>query len=391
MRAVCLFVAAALPLMVGCPKKEYVPKGAEVQRDLANDLLAQAANFHLRASLDDDPSIYMGRFVPADQLESVDEAAAMTTSCSKFVTHRVVGAGGTFDSYMKASTSVAASLGLPQIPGVSVPIKIDASGGYKRGVLTRVKYTAKKKMQGFVTDPEGLKQCCREDAANCTSLYIGEFVMGSGQFYSAAGRSGKGKLGVEVSPTGVQTISAGVEFKDGIEWHESFTFEDVYFSFRTTENRVQSGGNGCAELDSWPAKRSDGETWKGVSEYVSSERKANQMAMRDARMQVVQWGGEQLVMAGGETSSMSGPAGKLTALIESDDFLEFSSAGVATHVKDLDWCLKKDVTGEGTFYKAYVHAFVANEAVPQVEQAVEEAVGKYEAGAKPEPEPDTEE
>jgi hypothetical protein len=106
-------------------------------------------NVFIRASFDDNPKSFVGRFVP-DQLPrtEIDENRAAKTRCTEFIKIEEVNASGSFDSTYNGSNAVSANLGV-------VPIASAELNKSSEGVL-RVKYTLKKKMRANVEDPAGL-------------------------------------------------------------------------------------------------------------------------------------------------------------------------------------------------------------------------------------------
>ena len=89
--------------------------GGMVVPDASTSMVVPASNqsIFLRASFDDDPSPYIGHFLP-DALApgEIDENNAVKTRCSEFITFKEVNASGTFDEVFNSSSKVGASLGV---------------------------------------------------------------------------------------------------------------------------------------------------------------------------------------------------------------------------------------------------------------------------------------
>ena len=225
-RAVVLSAAAGCVLL-GCPG------GANAPLPQPQAVIEPTRAIHLRAAFDDDPSVYVGRFVP-DNLkpEEVDENSAAQTRCSQFFSTKVVNSSQDMDEVIYSSTKAAASVGIPKLGGVN------ASNNTEGRV--RVKYTLVKRIQTVVSDPAGLDRCCKAQPDQCTGKIIGEFLMGSGEVYQYYGRDSS----LEANGV-VKAVSGNVDVKDSTSWKKVNTFKDMYFAFLTTA--VSTGGARLAD------------------------------------------------------------------------------------------------------------------------------------------------
>lgn len=316
-------------------------------------------NFYMRVSFDQDPSVFMGRFVPPEATAAdIDESAAMQTPCSKFITIRKVAAGGVeFDEYFTAGASAAASVGIP-------PVALEASAS--RSKVVRIKYVATEKWIAHIEDMEGFQRCCDKAPGQCTNRYIGEFLGGTGEIY--AGYSQDTDLGG--SHGGITA-----EIKDGVAWRKAVTFKNpVFFAFKTTENRIGQSGpsdGSCAHnfRNSVP-KSPHGIYFVGVSDLMPSERTAREQAMLDARQQVIRYLGEQIVQGGQSVEITKGDVEALQVKMKDERFLQRASGGVARFVKDECWDNERVTVPGSTKYQARVLAFFPNEEIEAAVKAI---------------------
>lgn len=321
-------------------------------------------NFFLRVSFDQDPSVFLGRFVPPEATAAeIDETAAMQLPCSKFFTVKKVPAGGVeFDEYFNASTSAAASIGIPGVASGNV------SAG--RGKVVRIKYTATEKWIANIEDTAGYQRCCMQAPGQCTDRFIGEFLAGTGEIY-AGYTAGAGAGG---SYNGVTA-----ELKDGVEWRRAVVFKNpVFFAFKTSENRmgVNTAPSGQCQHQFRNAvpKSPLGVYFVGVSEWVPSERSAREFALLDARQQVIRFLGEQIVQGGRSTEVTQGQLQALQIAMKDERFMERTSGGLARFVKDECWENEVTTSPDGTKYLARVLAFIPNEEIDAATKAVLEQV-----------------
>ena len=303
---------------------------------------APKKSVYVRASFDDDPSPYLGRFVPASlPADQIDENAAAQTRCSKFVTHKELRAAGTFDEVINASSGVAASLGVAAVGGIS------ASAGTKAGV--RVTYKLDKKMRAEISDPDGFDRCCKAAPDQCSNLMIGEFLSGTGEVYQFAGS----EQGIKAA--GRQALNTGdFDFKSGIAWKRSSTFEKVYFAFRTQAARLGSAKTApddCSWANAVPTSL-DGTYFVGMSQPAMSEAQARDYAQRNGRAAVVRYLGEFIQTSTGSTSSA------VDGFLKDEDKISTVAKGLARKVKAERFCpAEQKETPDGMMYVAQVLMF----------------------------------
>ena len=279
----------------------------------------------LRASFDDDPSPFIGSFLP-DHLgpAEIDENQAMKTRCSGFISFKELKASGTYDEYYNSAAQAGVSVGVPGI----------ASGGLSAGktATVRVRYELTKKMRAEVKDQAGFDQCCNAAPDQCPDFILGEFFYGTGHLFQAVG-SQAGFDGEGVTASGV---TGGVDFKDEIAWRRQSNFEEVYFAFRKQRVRNSQAAsrqdpNDCSWANALPTSL-DGTYFVGVSSPALSEADARDMAMRNARTQVVRYLGEYITSASTTTSSA------IEGYLQDEKVVSAVSEGLVSKVKDQRWC-----------------------------------------------------
>ena len=319
------------------------------------------ANLFMRSSFDEDPSLYVGRFVPPGVANhDLDENAAAQTLCSEFIAFKSVRAGGSFSEMFNASTGFRASLGIAGIGS--------AGGGSGASTSVRVEYDVTGKMQGYIKDVRAFTKCCADTPDQCAGVYIGEFIRGTGKVFQFAGNESDFKAGGTY-----KTVTAGVEFKDGFAWQRATKFNDVYFAFKTTRAMLPGAtslapkGSGCAWADN-PPKRWDGKYFVGVSNPTPFEGDARTKAMVHARRQVVAYLGEAISsVIGSEVSGIEG-------FMKDSDVVQAVSKGIASRVKSEKWCPAQKLKGP-TGYK-YVVKVLAFFPEAELAAAAAEAAAK---------------
>jgi hypothetical protein len=112
MRGVVRAVPFLVVALLACGGGSVTPPAAPSSSTLAQP----ARNIHLRVSFDDDPTTYLGRFIPdAVKDGDVDESAAVVTRCSQFIKPKVVNSNQEMDEVMYVSQKASGSLGVPVI------------------------------------------------------------------------------------------------------------------------------------------------------------------------------------------------------------------------------------------------------------------------------------
>jgi hypothetical protein len=328
----------------------------------SSTLVQPARNIHLRVSFDDDPTTYLGRFIPDNVAETeVDDSNAVVTRCSQFIKAKVVTSNQEMDEVMYASRKASGAL------GVAMVAKVSAS--HEDSNALRVKYVIAKKMQSDV-DAAGLDRCCHDQPDQCSKRYIGEFVMGSGQVYQQAGNDTQGSAGGST-----HGVAADVEIKDSVAWKRVSIFKDTYFAFQSGSGMGQlaaavpvstgAGADDCGWCDTLPSSL-DGKFFCGVSPDAPSETMSRDYAMRNAREQVIKYMGEYL------SSRSKTQASLLKGYADDVQLISAGAEGLASRVKDQKWCkAQTSNTPDGLRYRTRVLAFLPND---QLEGAAKDAV-----------------
>lgn len=356
-----VLVICVLAATAACSGKPEKPDKKMDPNQMGPNLAGPRAGVFLRASFDDDPSHFIGRFIAGNLAEDdIDENRGLQTECSKFVTYKEVNASGSFDEYYNASTSVKGGL------GINNPVPKAASGsgnfGHESGTSIRVQYDLTKKLVANVQDPAAFKTCCESSPDNCTNKYIGEFWYGKGTLYENTGSQTGGDANVS-APQG----EGGIEFADGWAWRRSTSFEDVYFAFRVMDRAI-------ADDCSWaqrPPKSDEGQYFVGVSPPSPTEDIGRRMAMQHARTQAVQYLGEFINSTTMNNSSV------IEGYVESENVVTTAAEGMANFVKDDRYCAPEEQeTPEGMKYVVRVLAFFPNQAKASAGTATVDAIEK---------------
>ena len=348
--------------------------------DLGSSLqrVTPSRNLHLRAAFDSDPSVYVGRFVPAGQEGAdLDENRASKTVCSKYFTARVVPVNQQMDELVYASSQASASVGV-----VATGALANGQASSSKSSVLRVRYTIKKKIQ-VDSDPEPLKACCAKNPGDCSAQVVGEFLMGSGEIFAVAdsARDASGSLGVP-------PVAAKAEASDASQWRKVQSFNDTYFAFlpvatggvdsaasKAAVDEVKQKEDSCDFCRNLPVD-DKGLYFCGVSSPAAEESAGRATAMQNARIQVVKHLGEEIAT---RSTSLSSTA---KGLLSDEHFSEAVAKGLATRVKDTKYCSEKENSPEHrVVYK--VLAYVPNDALSEVaSKAVDEAVAAPGAKVK---------
>ena len=326
---------------------------------LVNRISAGRNNFFYRNTPDTDASPYIGRFVPDGTAAlDVDDALSVSTSCSEFISHRVVGGGDVqYDEYFNASTSVATKLGVPKL------VDLGADVSYDGGTIVRVRYTLTRKMVAETTDHEALADCCAAAPGRCTNLYLGEFIEGTGEVFQMVGSATDVDVGI-----GNGDFSVGTEVKDGMAWSRSVAFtKPVYFAFKTTElldgtipEEYLKQFEPCGDWRTLLPTSTRGQYFVGLSEIVASEKLAREMGRRDARVQAVEYLGDRVRSGNMESTVTGGMLQQLQSMFQQESITETQTEGVASLVKDMAWCVEPQRRNSG--YKVWVLSFFPHSA-----------------------------
>lgn len=366
-------LASRLPLLAlvltlaGCPSNPPKPEvpGSAIVPD------PPEKSVFIRASFDDDPSEFIGRFLPDDLAQDrIDETAAKVGGrCGKFLSKKTVNASGTFEQTFNASNGVKGSLGVKPFGSISAGTSSDA------GLL--VKYAMTKKMLVTVSDADGLARCCESAPAECGTQMIGEFWFGTGTVSQFAGR--ESDISASVSKG---KVDADFSYKDGWGWKRVSSFENAYFAFRTTAGPTKSRlceGNWQSEVP----QSLDGQYFVGVAAVLAPEPKAREEAMRNARREVVKYLGERL------TETYSGESSTIGGALADSTLVTAAAEGLAERVKDRCWTQATSrSTPEGPFTELKVLAFFPAEQEKAAQAAAIQAMAdtaavQKKASAKP--------
>ena len=339
-----LAVAALMTTGMGCGSgtPSDRPTGTEMPDEVPSLHIEPRRGVFIRAGFDDDPSDYIGQFINDDvAVSEIDETRGVQTTCSQHIEYREVRAGGTYDEVYQASRSAGASVGaspIPQAGGTSGQV----SAGSEDTALVRVQYQLNKRMRGVVT-PE-YEECCRQNVGGCSGRYISEFWSGTGQIYQFVGAQQEFAGGA--SMPGV--AEGSVEFKDGAAWSRAMSFDDLYFAFTISDAAIHDD---CGWVDVVPTS-DEGAYFVGISPPAATESGARSLAMREARVQVVQYLGEQIQAASRTRSSA------LEGYLDDEQVIQTMAEGLAERVQTDRYCPTETVDSpEGQLHISRVLAF----------------------------------
>jgi hypothetical protein len=341
------------------PQPPVVPDGfGEVQT------VSPSRALRIRAAFDADPSVYAGHFFPAGldaSSPNLDESEASNTKCSKYFSTKIVKADQEMDEYLIASSTIAGG-----ISGSHGTAAGAASASKSSGTVYRVHYKITEKMQ-VVSDAEKLSTCCRENSGACTKLAVGEFVRGTGEMYALAVTDAHAQA--ELS---IPVAAASVSYSDATKWKKVKSFNDTYFAFRpTVTGEVQdvTGGTDCGFCMNLPTDDS-GLYFCGVSAPAVNESDARNSAMLDARKQVVDHLGQEIVTETKQSSSLT------KGLLSGTTFTTALANGLVSEVKGQKFCIEKQNSPDHlqvVKVQAYVsRTAVDHAAVLAAEKALEE-------------------
>ncbi len=364
MRAAALALCLVLLPGLATAKRKDKKRDRDPTEQGVGPTVQPSKDIYLRSAFDTDPSTYIGRFLPEGGV--VDESSSVSTRCSEHIGYRSVGGGNVqYDELFEASTQAAIKVGMPDVLGVG----LGASGGR----VVRIQYQLAQKMVAEIEDPAAFEACCQAAPDQCTSRYVAEFFEGTGAVYYALGVEGS----VEVS-TVAEGIVGGIDVGHGMAWARSIEFpEPVYFAMKTAPNPYTGASPvepGCGDWVDQPPRSSLGQYFVGLSDPLPSERAAREAALLDARLQVVRWVEQSLESASSSSTSTSGELGDLSVQLQQQGAVEAASGGVASYVKDQNWCVKALPTPAGYTHVAYVLAFLPGDQAEEAEEAVLRAV-----------------
>lgn len=357
-------------LVAACGGGAGVGSNLQPEHPSSLERVTPSRNLHLRAAFDNDPTVYVGRFIPEGVAAAeLDENRASKTQCSEHFKVKVVSTNQEMDELVYASSQAAAAVGLITTGGVA-----GARGDSSGGSVLRVHYTITKKIQ-VDSDPNALAACCTKNPGACTNTVVGEFLMGSGEIYQEAtnSSSASGELGVP-------PVSAKASYADASQWKKVQSFKDTFFAFLPVATgevnskaavaaedkaaRVEASCDFCRALP----EDSGGLYFCGVSSPAAEEAIGRDGAMTSARTQVVRYLGEQIQTRSQALSTTA------KGLVSDERFTQAVAKGLATRVKDRKHCAEKQNTPDHlVVYK--VLAFIPTDALAEAaSKAVDEVV-----------------
>ncbi len=363
---------AASLLLAACSGSAEKPDKTMDPAQMGPNLSGPRSGVYLRASFDDDPSHFIGRFISNDvAADEVDENRAVQSACTEFVTYKEVRASGSFDEYYNASTAVQGGLGIQpgggtagaalNAAGADVPGG-SADGSYQSGTSVRVKYDLTKKLVANIEDINGFNKCCASNPGACSNRFIGEFWMGTGELYENTGQQMGGSAEVS-APQGEGNLTVA----DGWVWRRATNFDEVYFAFRVMDRQTTDT---CEWVDQIPVS-DEGQYFVGVSPPSATEDIARQMAMRHARTQAVQYLGEFISATSTSTSNV------LEGYVDNANVINTAAEGIANFVKDERYCKAEEIDHpEGVKFKTKVLAFFPEEKKAEAAASTVDAVEK---------------
>lgn len=343
---------SALPLALACAATQpQVPGGAMG----GIVMLPVKPSVFVRATFDTDPSGILGAFIPDDVDDgAIDETRAARTRCSEYIKPKRISAGGEVEEVFSATSSAGGGLGVDGIAKIM--------GERSQSNALRIKYSAGEKMIAQV-DTTGLQQCCAAAPDQCSKRYISSVISGDGRIYVAREKADKAGLEGSGSVKGVP-VSGDVMYKDGLKWERTTEFKAQFFAFSFQQTGVGKNVDNLDAQCTWAKripKSLDGTYFVGVSEPTASERTARDLAMREARSQVVKYLGEYIDQSSRTNQKLAGAIGAIGGEFQDSTTIDSLSQGIAKLVKDEAWCdPERSDTPEGRMNVVRVLAFFPN-------------------------------
>lgn len=337
--------------------------------------LSAPANVYLRNTYDQDPSSYIGRFIKngaaADQ---IDEASTFKSECSLYIQPKEVSGGDVMmDDYFNVSTNAGFSAGIAKIANLGLDLASSK--------VMRARYTLSKKLVSDIADPAGFKSCCLKSPDQCTDRYVGEFEAGVGAIYIGVANSQKVDVGVQQGlpiPGLDIAVYPEIEFGRAMSWYRGTSFsKPVYFAFKLYDTGEHWDDSVCKQED-WatnPPVSTEGQYFVGISALAPNEATARDLAMANAREQVVRYLGEQISTGGIKTTDISGFNAAITTQLQSQDQVVRAATGVAALVKDRCWSLRSAQQVDGIYTEAKVLVFLANAQKADAVKGMGDALG----------------
>ena len=326
-----------LALLAACGSARLANQSATV---------VSSASVYLRNTFDTDPSIYVGRFVPAG-VTDLDESNTLALACSKHITTRFIEGGGVhFSEDLTLSTAVAARIG--------IPVVADVSASHSQSRSARADYVLTGKLVAEIADPEAFAACCKAQPDQCTDRFIGEFIQGTGSLLHSAARDTK------VNASGTNP-SSGVSGSGGLDssaqWQRVAEFANpVYFAFKINPTAYAQGAvDTCPSWATTVPTAEGGVYVVGRSDNLRSEQRARNDALGNANAMAMQSAG----LAHGSLGNAPMP------------------------IRTEAWCVTTTPVRRSVRYAARVLAFVSNESIAEAKKTAEAlAIAEREAAAK---------
>ena len=165
--------------------------------------------------------------------------------------------------------------------------------------------------------------------------------------FQAVGAEDELKAGGSYKPS-----PADLEYQDSVAWKRVNEFDGVYFAFKTQRHQTATTGLCQGDWTSQIPSSLDGTYFVGVSAPTPNESQAWDLALRNARVQVVKYLGEYL------TSEMATRSSALEGYLEDEALVTSAAQGIAAHVKDkCRATIEKTATPRGNRYVARVLVF----------------------------------
>jgi hypothetical protein len=229
-------------LLTACPGRRPLEVPADVPIASANRL-----NTYLYTGDELEAASLVGRFVSGEF--PLDYRDTETLNCSEYFAGEYNDAG--FDKTPVFSTTQAGAA----VAGIDVGKAQRVHDGFP----TYVKFEPSGTTFTLITNPQALQQCCLASAEQCGKRYVSALYHGTADVYWKA--------------------------TDG-EWHRGTKLSGVV-GFAVAENPFAGAGCG-AWMDKLPATR-NGQFFHGKSALLSSEERATEASLYDARQQARRW------------------------------------------------------------------------------------------------------
>jgi hypothetical protein len=189
------------------------------------------------------------------------------------------------------------------------------------------------------------------------------------------------KLKIETTPGSPipgldNVIFPQVEVGTEMAWYRGTTFtKPVYFAFKTSQVNLQEAFQACGTWTSVLPKSSTGQYFVGVAPDADGESTGRQLALNNAREQVVKYLGEQITMGTVTVEAVGGTGASVGSMLASETNVERAASGVASFVKDEAWCVQPVTTARGNFTSVKVLTFLPNESLKAAAGAAARSTG----------------